>query len=61
MRSAKVVDPPLRFGSGGTDDLDINRGPPIPTPNAKKPTRVRTCTRQELSLSRSLLTRNDDR
>lgn len=43
MRSAKVVDPPPRFGSGGTGDLDTNRGPPIPTPNAKKPTGVRTC------------------
>lgn len=60
MRSAKVVDPSPWFGSGGTGDLDTNRGPPIPTPNAKKLTRVRTyvrtCTRQELSLSRALLT-----
>jgi len=45
MRSAKVVDPPPRFGSGGTGDLDTNRGPPIPTPNAKKSTRVHTCVR----------------
>lgn len=43
MRSAKVVDPPPRFGSGGTDDLDTNRGPPIPTPNAKKLIRVHAC------------------
>lgn len=59
MRSAKVVDPSPWFGSGGTGDLDTNRGPPIPTPNAKKLIRVRTyvrtCTRQELSLSRALL------
>jgi hypothetical protein len=40
MRSAEVVDPLSRPGSGGTGDLDTNRGPPIPTPNAKKPTRV---------------------
>lgn len=54
MRSAKVVDPPPRFGSGGTGDLDTNRGPPIPTPNAKKPARVHACVcvRRELSLSR---------
>lgn len=55
IRSAKVVDPPPRFGSGGTGDLDTNRGPPIPTPNAKKPTRVHACVcvRRELSLSRA--------
>ncbi|KAG7209190.1 hypothetical protein KM043_015320 [Ampulex compressa] len=28
------------LGGGGTSDLDTNRGPPIPTPNAKNSTRV---------------------
>lgn len=51
----------IRAGSGGTGDLDTNRGPPIPTPNAKNPTRARVHVGETFTLSRARARAKRDR